>query len=135
MSKMINVSFNPNECWHRQDFRDFIDKLKQTENIKLYIISVTGSDTSLISYNNSVSDILNIATTRVFNELNNADFLTEIEDNNIDIHFDTDNDLLTDIQSSVLTCNTILVRYATNYTPDPTFINDFARILKDLVNA
>ncbi len=49
MSKKVKIGFEPKDCWELEIFRDYIDKLKQCEEIELYIIS-SEANTKLINY-------------------------------------------------------------------------------------
>ena len=130
----INVSFNPLETWKVEDFRNFIEDIQETDNINLYIIAFD-ENSDFTTYINSVGTKIGLDSSRILPESTISGVMTEIEDNNIHIHIDANNEVLTELNSNTTdNCQTVLFRYATNGTPILTYRTEFNRILKDLID-
>ncbi len=133
--RTINISFNPLDTWKRGDFRDFIKKVNDTDNINLYIIAYDASS-EFTDYIDSVGSILGLDNTRILTQTTINGVVADVVSNSIDVHFDANNLVITEINDNLTdVCNPILVRYAPDSFADPTYITDFDRILEDLLDA
>jgi hypothetical protein len=135
--KNVRVSFDVIDVWDRGDFRNFIKTLQDnTEsifNFELYIISQASSEDSVNEdYINKVGDTLDIDSSRVIYCVNFQEKLDALDDNNIDIHFDSNEQNVIDILDDSIGTFPIQVIQRVNENALLYYIQSFYRELKQI---
>lgn len=126
MIQTVKVSFEVTSNWDREEFREFMNEIRHTDNLELWIIS-TNPDLAMLYV---VADALNISHQRVIQCADNTAKKTQIINTSMTFHFDNDSTFASDIRETTSTKGIYVSKFYNFYELRMKYIDTFQRELK-----
>jgi hypothetical protein len=134
-NSIIRISFDSNNVWNREDFREFLHSVQIDDKViiplEFYLITES-TNTAQVT---SIGEQASIDSANVYQVTNYETKLTKLQELGIDIHFDAVQGNIKYIQDNDTSIKPILVNWLKNQNGLMKYIEVFRRVLNDFNNA